>query len=126
MDPHLEPFDGIQVWIQVWNLPNRWISKETGFRFRHLFHSISDVIIPDNGSKQGRHLKILAELNLDQPLLRGTKLQYQNKEIWAEFRYENMAAFCFYCGLVGHSGKNCAVRKGDVLKNQVLEGQFGS
>lgn len=37
-----------------------------------------------------------------------------------------MAAFCFYCGRVGHAEKNCAHRKEAVATNQLMEGQYGS
>lgn len=51
-------------------------------------------------------MKILAEIN-NKPLLRGTKLKYNDQEIWVEFRYENMVTLYFYCGLVGHLKRNC-------------------
>lgn len=38
-----ETFNRIQVWIQIWNLPTHWISKETGLKFKNLFCDISDV-----------------------------------------------------------------------------------
>lgn len=60
----MEVFNRIHIWIQVWNLPNHWMSKETGFRFNHVFCDVIDVIIPEYGSKKGRHMKILVELDL--------------------------------------------------------------
>lgn len=69
----------VQLWIRVWNLPPQWISKETGLRLNQIFCNVFDVIIPENGSKQGWFLKILAEIDLNKPLLRGTKLRLQIK-----------------------------------------------
>lgn len=66
-----------------------------------------DVIIPESGSKQGRHLKILAEIDLNQPLLRGTKLKCSGQEVWVDFKYENMGLFYFYCERVGHAERSC-------------------
>lgn len=42
-----------------------------------------------------------------------------------DFKYENIATFCFYCGTVGHSEKNCLARKSDAKNRTVLEGQYG-
>ena len=84
-----------------------------------------DVLIPETGSKRGMHLKILAKINLDKPLLRGTKVKFNNKSVWVEFKYENLAFFYFYCGKVGHMEKNCEIRKNDVKTGSVVEGQYG-
>lgn len=84
-----------------------------------------DVIIPESGYKKGRYLKILAELNLDKPLLRGTKTHCQGKEVWVDFGYENLATFCFYCGTVGHVEKNCINRLTEAKRGTIVEGQYG-
>lgn len=49
-------------------------SKDAGFKFKNLFENVTDVLILETGSKKGRHLKILAEVDLDKPLLRGCKI----------------------------------------------------
>lgn len=45
---------------------------------------------------------MLVEVKLDIPLLRGTKLKLDQEVLWVEFKYEQLAFFCFYCGLIGH------------------------
>lgn len=71
-----------------------------------LAHCIS-VIIPKNGSKHGRLLKMLIEVDLGKSLLRETKLKLDEELVWVDFRYEQLPAFCFYCGIIGHKEKNC-------------------
>lgn len=75
--------------------------------------------------KRERILKILADINLDQPLLRGTTIKYSNQKVWVKFRYENLAMFCFFCGRVGHAEKNCADRKCTTRQGRLIENQFG-
>lgn len=53
------------LWIQMWNLPIHWITKEAGFQIGLIFSKVHNVIIPSVGSKEGRHLKILVETELD-------------------------------------------------------------
>lgn len=125
MDYLTEKYDRISLWIQVWNIPPHWLSKDLGFWFCKILGKVVDVLIPEDGSKRGRHLKILVEINLENPLLRGAKLQLDGKTVWVEFRYEKLVFFCYYCGKVGHSEKSCSYRYQDTLNNKVQEGQYG-
>lgn len=70
-------------------------------------------------------MKILAEVNLDKPILCGSNIRLQDHEVWVEFKYESMAMFCFYCGKVGHSERSCTVRKNDVNAGRLSEEQYG-
>lgn len=101
------------------------MAKEIGFRFKQVFCDVLDVIILEHGSKQGRHMKILVELDLKRPLLRVTKLKCDNKAVWVNFKYENMALFWFYCGKVRHAEKYCFVRKTDAICGRLADGQYG-
>lgn len=57
-----------------------------------------DVIIPESSSKKGRHMKLLVKVELEKPLLQGTKNKCNNQEVWAEFKYENMLYSTFIVG----------------------------
>lgn len=45
------------------------------------------------GGQAGKFLKILSEVDLTKPLIRGTMLKYNNKECWIQFKYENLPTF---------------------------------
>lgn len=77
-----------QMWVQVKGLPSRWSSKEVGWKLGKLFSTCLNVIYMENGSRDGKILKILVEVNLGQPLLRGTKIKMDSEVEWAEFKYE--------------------------------------
>lgn len=102
-----------------------WISKDVGFKFKNLFENVIDVLILETGSKKRRHLKILAEVDLDKPLLRGSKIQDERQTAWVEFKNENLAIFCFYCGKVGYAKQTCCRRKNDAKAEKIVEGQYG-
>ena len=70
-------------------------------------------------------MKILVEVNLDQPPLRRTKLKCEGQEVWVDFRYEGLAMFYFYCGKVGHSERDCICRQRDIIERSFKEGQYG-
>lgn len=52
VDFQMESFNKIHMWIQVWHLPNHWMSKESNFKFKNLFSNVVDVIIPESGSNR--------------------------------------------------------------------------
>lgn len=67
------------MWVQVRGLPNHWMAREVGWKIGKLFPHCLNVIIPKNGSKNGLLMKLLVEVDLEKPLLRGPKLKFDNK-----------------------------------------------
>nr|XP_027087572.1 uncharacterized protein LOC113709019 [Coffea arabica] len=74
------------LWIQLWNLPVHWLSRAVGRKIGGIFKSVRGVIIPGSGGKEGRHMKIMAEVDITKPLLRGTKINFKDQAVWVEFR----------------------------------------
>lgn len=95
-----ECFCRIPLWVQITGIPNHWASKEVGWKLGKFFHKCLNVILPENGSKQGSLLKIFVEINLNKPLLRGTKINLDGKIEWVDFKYELLPSFCLYCGRI--------------------------
>ena len=52
------------LWVQLWNLPVHWLTKEMGRKIGAVFKEVKEVIIPQSGGKEGRHLKILVLVDL--------------------------------------------------------------
>lgn len=120
-----ESFSRSTLWVQIRGVPHHWSSKEVGWKLGSLFPKCLNVILPENGSKLGRMLKLLVEVNLSKPLLRGTKLKLEQELLWVDFKYEMLPTFCFYCGIVGHQEKNCDKKVRDSIASCVKEGQYG-
>ncbi|CAA0832273.1 Unknown protein [Striga hermonthica] len=115
----------INLWIQIHGLPLHWISEDTGLKIGKLFEQVSDVYVPDFGSISGRWIKILALIDLNEPLLHGAKINLGDDMVWVDFRYENLQTFCYYCGVIGHGDRNCAQKKEDIKQNTHNPGKFG-
>ena len=93
-----------------------------GRKIGGVFDSVKEVILPNGGGKDGKHIKILVEVNIEKPLLRGTIVRMNGSARWIEFRYEKCPDFCYCCGLLGHNEKNCKI-KGNYLDKET---QFGA
>nr|XP_027123791.1 uncharacterized protein LOC113740376 [Coffea arabica] len=80
-------FNIAPLWIQVWNLPVHWISKEVGKKIASVFHETKEMIIPQGRGKEGRHIKMLVMADISQPLMRGTTVKMEGKVKWLSFKY---------------------------------------
>ena len=111
-------FNSSLLWIQLWNLPIHWLCRAVGFKIGEVFHSINEVIIPPGGGKEGKHMKILADVDISQLLVRAVPVKHNGIEVWVEFKYERCPDFCYRCEVVGHGDKNCNFKE---KKEQHLE-----
>jgi hypothetical protein len=58
-------------------------------------------------NRMGKFLRIRVSMDLRKPLKRGSKLNFQGKDIWVDYKYERLPNFCFACGRVGHQMRDC-------------------
>lgn len=89
-----------------------------------LFSHCMNVIIPNNGSRHGRVMKLLVEVDQGKSLLRGIKLKLDEELIWVDFCYKQLPAFCFYCGIMGHQERSCEMKLRDSEENKITEDQY--
>lgn len=74
------------------------MTEAIGWKIGKVFLGVKKVIIPQMGSKEGRHFKILAEVSLEGPLLRGTTILINGSRRWVELRYERCQIFAIIVG----------------------------
>ena len=59
----------------------------------------------------GRFLRVKVSLNVKEPLMRGTHVQFPDEgKLWVKFRYESLPNYCLLCGLLGHPTRICKVK----------------
>lgn len=95
-----------------------------GWKLGKLFLSCLNVVLPDSGSKEGRLMKLLIEIDLNKTLLRGSKIKLDDEMIWVDFKYEQLSRFCSYYGKLGHQEKLCATKVKDSTEGCVCEDQY--
>lgn len=70
-------------------------------------------------------LKMLVEIELEKPQLRGTKIKPYKKMVWVGFEYELLPTFYFYYGRIGYSKRSCDRKIEDSWGNCITEDQYG-
>lgn len=87
-----------------------------------MFPQCLNVFIPEIDSKEGRCAKLLVEVDLSKPLIRGTKLSFEGEKRWVIFRYEQLSFFYFYCGKIGHGERGCCIKAHDLKNSNLCKG----
>lgn len=55
-----------------------------------------------------RSIRMKVEIQLSKPLKRGIKVRIGTSEpCWLPITYERLPYFCYYCGRLGHTHKDC-------------------
>ena len=71
---------------------------------------VMKTIETDEEMGGGRVIRIRVKVDITKPLCRGRKIGLANgREGWATFKYEHLPNFCYWCGLLTHSKKDCAL-----------------
>lgn len=65
------------------------------------------MVLPKNESNDGRYVKLLVDVELNKPLIWGTRICFEEEKRWVSFKYESLPLFCFYCGKLCHGEKSC-------------------
>ncbi|XP_012848359.1 PREDICTED: uncharacterized protein At4g02000-like [Erythranthe guttata] len=60
------------------------------------------------------YMRVKVSLDVKQRLKRGIYLhEVEGTKVWIDFKYERLPAFCFLCGVLGHSENKCPARYED-------------
>ncbi|KAL3518801.1 hypothetical protein ACH5RR_021390 [Cinchona calisaya] len=84
--------------------------REEPIREGGIFHAVKNVVVSQVGDKEGKHIKLLVEVDITKPLLRGTMDRLEGELRWPNFTYERLPDFCYQCGIIGHFEKSCVQR----------------
>lgn len=105
--PSQMQFNKTPFWIRVYDVPiigrKETILTQIGNRF-------GEVLEIDSSTLDGlaKSIRIRVLLDLSKPIKRGTKIRIGKAEpYWIPVTYERLSSFCYWCGLLGHTSKDC-------------------
>jgi hypothetical protein len=93
-------------WIRVYDLPLKLRSEAMAKKLGNILGDFEEMDMEEI-NRMRKFLRIKASLDLTKPLKRGSKLHFQGKDIWVDYKYERLPNFCFVCGRIGHQMRDC-------------------
>ncbi|KAL2899848.1 hypothetical protein RDABS01_024930 [Bienertia sinuspersici] len=93
-------------WVRIYNLP---FDCRTIDHAKAVASKIGEVVeFEDDIIGWDRSMRVKVLLNTLAPLRRFQKIKNRKGVIcWVEFKYERLPFFCFQCGIMGHTEKDC-------------------
>uniref|UniRef100_A0A803MRC1 CCHC-type domain-containing protein n=1 Tax=Chenopodium quinoa TaxID=63459 RepID=A0A803MRC1_CHEQI len=103
-------------WVRIENLPFNCRSNEQISAIATKLGTLLEVEEDNLRINKSRRIKIL--LDVSKPLRRYLKIRTKDGSVVViNLKYERLPFFCFSCGVLGHSEKDCLLDPGD-LSNQ--------
>ncbi|OMP04828.1 Ribosomal protein S21 [Corchorus olitorius] len=115
------PFDKVQYWIQIHGLPLEMQNLNNLKKIGSNIGSVTVLKKPEWNPGNGRcYMRARIEIDARKPLLPGFWVPRLGKDrIWVKLKYEKLGDFCFACGKLGHSMKNCDINVSDLPRDSV-------
>lgn len=107
IQPSMMKFSRTPFWMRLYDVPMRGRGEAT---IRQIGGRFGEVVEIDETTTNGiaRSIRVKILLDLDKPLKRGTKVRVGIDEpCWIPVTYERLPSFCYWCGLLGHTYKDC-------------------
>ncbi len=102
-------FDTIDLWVQIHGLPPRHLNPGIGKQLGQTLGKLIPTVYSEDEASWGDFVRVHVSVNIPRPLCRGRKVGLGGgKEVLVSFQYEKLANFCYWCGLVTHTDKDCS------------------
>lgn len=123
-DPCTVKMQNVEMWVQAYDIPKGFISENI---LKSVGASVGKFVRVDSNTFDGiwkPFVRIGVAINIDKPLKRRMKIKKEGGGwSWINFKYERLGTFCFVCGVLGHSERDCGI----VYRNpdKVIEKTYG-
>nr|POF02384.1 uncharacterized protein CFP56_77292 [Quercus suber] len=126
-DPKDIVFKWAPFWVQIYNLPLKHRTRETGMAIGASLGEVIEVDVADSGVHWGKCLRVRVKIDIARKLIRGRKIKGEDgADRWVLFKYERLPNFCYRCGLLEHDLKDCPQSKGQDRNDEPEELQYGA
>lgn len=109
-DPLMAQLQEIEIWVQVYDIPQGFLSENI---LRSVGSHIGKYVRSDPKTFEGgwkEYVRIRVAINVEKPIKRRMKIKREGDSwSWLNLKYERLGTFCFVCGVIGHSERDCPV-----------------
>ncbi|KAL5827975.1 hypothetical protein ACOSQ3_019817 [Xanthoceras sorbifolium] len=113
-------FQFSEFWIHIYNIPLACMNCKVA---RLIAEEVGTIVEFPMDSKDlwGKFLRIKVRIDITKPLKRGIRMRLENFEtmITALIKYERLPDFCYGCGYIGHSVRECHISE---VRKSIMEG----
>lgn len=99
----------VPFWIQIHGLQVQLRTRYVGELIGNRVGRVLEVDGPVNALTWCRCLRVRVLINVNNRLMRGSKVKFGGVSQYVLFRYEKLGDFCFVCGKLDHVEKECPV-----------------
>jgi hypothetical protein len=101
-------FTETSFWVQLHDIPVRRMNEEVARILGSSLGRIAQVAGGTTAANGGQAMRIRVSIDITKPLCRGRMAVLEKgREVWISFKYERLPNFCYWCGHVTHSDKDC-------------------
>ncbi|KAK4354190.1 hypothetical protein RND71_026384 [Anisodus tanguticus] len=83
-------FNVCNLWVQVLNISLHWMSKDVGQKIGDALGGTVDIVILDNGSKEGQYMRLKVRINISKPLPREKLIKLVEGKRTAETSHDRL------------------------------------
>nr|POE69162.1 uncharacterized protein CFP56_74507 [Quercus suber] len=114
-------------WVQIYNLPLKSMTRETGLEIGAKLGLVLDIDVPEKGVQWGKFLRVRVRFDVTKKLVRGKRISIEGGESrWVFFKYERLPNFCYRCGKLDHGEKECAEKQCSTNREEEGCMQYGA
>lgn len=122
---HLVKLNKMKIWVQVYDLLSGMLSNKI---LESIGNYVGTFIKSDPQNLNGSwklFSRIIVAMDVEKPIIRRMRIKREGGEwTWINFKYERLSNFCFLCGLMGHSDRDCGVVYAN--PNKIVERSYGT
>ena len=103
------------------------MKKEIGWAIGSKLGEVMEVDVSDSGVHWGRCLRVRVRIDVTKRLVRGKKITIKGGDgRWVQLKYERLPNFCYRCGLLNHTLKDCSESSERIAVGGDEELQYGA
>jgi hypothetical protein len=96
----------LDIWLQVYRLPFGFIQHKVGQAIGHFLGELKEY--DHRNTVHSTYMRLKVRIDVTKPLQQGWKVRAnEGNYVQIIFKYEKLGTFCYLCGLIGHTDKNC-------------------